>query len=87
MQIMTQVKRVRRGRSGGVSVQYQTRGVVCVISLFLGVSRNLLVFPTTSSDRNVPECSAFGPVSATGLAEVARLGEGVVVVVAKLGVG
>lgn len=46
-----------------------------------------LVSPTSSSDGNVPQCASTSPVSPTGLAEVARLREAVVVEVAEFCVG
>jgi len=45
------------------------------------------VLAAATADGDVAECAAMGPVPATGLAEVARLGVVVVVVVAELGVG
>lgn len=51
---------------------------------FLG--GGLLVFPASTTDRDVAEGSAFGPIAAAGFAEVSGLGEAVVVVVAKFGV-
>jgi hypothetical protein len=51
---------------------------------FLGAGA--LVLAASPTNRDVAERSAFGPVAAARLAEVARLGETVVVVVAELGV-
>jgi len=45
------------------------------------------VLAAASADGDVAEGAAVGPVAAAGLAEVARLGVVVVVVVAELGVG
>lgn len=44
----------------------------------------MIVLPAAAADGNVPEDSAFGPVAAAGLAEMAGLREVVVVVVAEL---
>ena len=44
-------------------------------------------FASAAADGNVAESSAVSPVTAAGFAEVARLGEVVVVVVTELGVG
>lgn len=43
-------------------------------------------FPATSSDGDVTEDAAFSPVASAALAEVSRLGEIIVVIVAKFGV-
>ena len=45
-----------------------------------------LVLSASAADGDVAEGAAAGPVSLAGLAEVARLGQAVVVVVAELGV-
>jgi len=45
------------------------------------------VLPAPAADGHVPEGASLGPVPAAALAEVARLAEAVVVVVAELGVG
>lgn len=56
--------------------------------IFVGfLGRDFLVLSTPASDRDVPQRAAFGPVPPAGLAEVAGLGEAVVVVVAEFGVG
>lgn len=46
-----------------------------------------LVLAAATADGDIAEGPAFGPVTAAGLAEVARLSEVVVVVVTKFGVG
>ena len=43
--------------------------------------------PTATTDGDVTEGTAFGPVATTAFAEVARLGEAVIVVITKLSVG
>ena len=53
----------------------------------LGRGGGSLVLPAASSDGNVPQGPSFGPVSSAAFAEVSRLGEAIVVVVAELGVG
>ena len=45
------------------------------------------VFSGTTSDGDVPESTAVSPVPTASFAEMTRLRVGVVVVVAKLGVG
>ena len=49
-------------------------------------SGNFLVLSTATTDRDVTKSAAFGPVPTTCLAKVTRLGEAVIVVVAKFGV-
>ena len=55
--------------------------------IILGIRGDLLVLSAAAADGNVPERASFGPVPPASLAEVAGLGEAVVVVVAELGVG
>nr|GMC69582.1 hypothetical protein TorRG33x02_211930 [Ipomoea batatas] len=45
-----------------------------------------LGFPAATADGNVAEDAAFGPVAAAALAEVARLGEVIVIIIAELGI-
>ena len=52
-----------------------------------GGARTLSIFPGAAANRDVPEGATMSPVTATGLAEMARLRKVIVVVVAKLSVG
>nr|GMD53937.1 hypothetical protein PanWU01x14_251760 [Ipomoea batatas] len=47
----------------------------------------VLVFPAAASDGDVTQRASFGPVTAASLAEMARLGEIVVIIVTELRVG
>lgn len=53
----------------------------------VGGSFEALVFPAAAADRDVPQSATASPVALASLAKVARLGQAVVVVVTKFGVG
>lgn len=57
-----------------------SRGMIRILLL------GSLVLPAPPANRNVPQSSSLGPVPPAVLAEMARLGEAIVVVVAELGV-
>ncbi|KAL8241905.1 hypothetical protein R6Q59_012207 [Mikania micrantha] len=52
-----------------------------------GKTRSFSVLPAATADGDVTESAAVGPVPAAGFAEMTRLGEVIVVVVAEFGVG
>lgn len=47
---------------------------------------SLVVFPASTSYRDITEGTSFSPIATTSLAEVTRLSEVIIIVVAKLGV-
>jgi hypothetical protein len=73
----------------GNALSLRGRGHVCSLGRSLGRSQAgaLAVLAGPATDGDVAKRSAFGPVATTVLAEMARLREVVVVVVAEFGVG
>ncbi|KAL8251123.1 hypothetical protein R6Q59_034816 [Mikania micrantha] len=74
----------RRGCGWSHVTEFKSTGAGVSVS---GETRAFGVLPAATADGYVTEGAAVGPVAAAGLAEMTRLGEVVVVVVAEFGVG